>query len=150
MTDKTNTPNPRTLVILMVTWVAVVITVTLCAIIVGAFAALSTVTTPADEPARRQTELLLQAVQDYSGTPIPDDLPVYRIVAEQCWEFLQEAITRNEYLYQVVVAGIFGEGGTPTGHGATEVVIHVDFPDGTQAELYYYNSTLENCQEIAE
>ena len=91
--------------------------------------------------------MLLQSIQNGRGTSVPEGLPV---IQEHCWAFLDESLTRNGDQYQVMVAGVFGDGGTPTGHGATEVVIHVDFPDGTRAELYYYNAYLENCQEITD
>jgi hypothetical protein len=49
--------------------------------------------------------------------------------------------------YKLVVAGVWGDEGTPTGLGADEVMIEVIFADGTRAELQYYNNTLVVCRE---
>jgi hypothetical protein len=95
------------------------------------------------------TKLLLPAIEAHPGQPMPDDLPLdLRSGARQCWNFLQKVLARNANQYSVKVSGVFGEYGTPTGHGANEVMVHVLFPDKTRAEMYYYNDSLEVCREL--
>jgi hypothetical protein len=98
-----------------------------------------------------QTELILDAFAAHGDMLVLSDLPLdVRYGVEQCQAFLQAAMRENQNQYKLVVAGVFGDQGTPVagGTGTTEVVITSVFPDGTRAEMHYYGHHLDVCQEI--
>ena len=100
------------------------------------------------ESALDSTALVLEAVRENQGQPVPTDLPFdVRSGVNQCWTFLQEAMAKNNNRYELVVVSVWGDYGTPTSHNADEVLIEVVFPDGTRAEMQYYNNTLEVCRD---
>ena len=98
-----------------------------------------------------QTELILEAFAAHGDKLVLSDPPLdVRYGVEQCQALLQTAMRQNQNQFELVVAGIFGDYGTPvvSGTGTTEIVITIVFPDGTHAEMYYYGHHLDVCQEI--
>jgi hypothetical protein len=94
-----------------------------------------------------RTQSLLDAARTHQGEPIPEDLPSDLVYgAEQCWEFLQTNLEESDDQYEITVT-LYGEGGTATGHGAREAVVIVEFANGAQALLQYYNYHLDVCRE---
>jgi hypothetical protein len=109
---------------------------------------ITTTSHPAD-PAIDRTELILEAVKDHPDEPPPDDLPSdMQFGAEQCWDMLQDAMAASHNQYTLEVVGVYGDYGTPTGHGATEIVVLVTFTDELQITMQYYNYTLEMCRQV--
>lgn len=97
------------------------------------------------ERALQETEFVLKEFIENSTVASPTNLTS---MIEQCGEFLRKAMVSNNKQYTLRVAGVFGAYGTPTGHGATEIIVDVIFPDGVQAQIYYYNYTLESCTSV--
>ncbi len=100
------------------------------------------------EYALNHAESLLERLSTGHGEQTQINLPYWEYV-EDC---LGEAMTRNDNQYTLIVAGVFGEYGTPMagGTGATVVVIDVVFPDGTRVALQYYANILEHCFNVAD
>jgi hypothetical protein len=105
---------------------------------------------PPEQSDLQQTELILEELELHPGDSMPDDFPLDLKLAEQCWGFLQDTMARNDNQYTLVIVGVYGDYGTPTSHGANEVVINIVFSDGTRVEMYYYNHTLELCRGLTD
>jgi hypothetical protein len=102
---------------------------------------------PSDYP-MQQASTLMQAIALHTTGPMPTSLPINGYLSQGCWDILQTAMAKNNHQYTLVVAGIYGDGGTlvPGGTGSDVVLIDVAFPDGTSVELNFYASTLNMCQ----
>ncbi len=139
--------------LLLLAAIAVVLVIAaVCGGIYGLFEDWSTYVSNYDERALNHAESFLEELSTYHGEQTQIDLTPYWGLMENCLSFLQEAMTRNDNQYTLIVAGVFGDYGTPkrAGTGATEVVIEVVFPDGTRVALQYYASTLEHCFNVAD
>jgi hypothetical protein len=102
----------------------------------------------ASDRAIEQTQLILEEFDTRGGEAALDNLPLdAQYGVKQCRSLLRTAMINSNNQYKLVVAGVWGDEGTPTGLGADEVMIEVIFADGTRAELQYYNNTLVVCRE---
>jgi hypothetical protein len=109
-----------------------------------------------EERAILETQEILDSIEDHRCDPtvypkatVPQAtvLPGLDRGPCSCMEVLSAAMARNDNQYELHVIGIAGEWGTPTGHGATEALVEVKFPDGTRVTMQYYNWTFEWCPE---
>jgi hypothetical protein len=104
--------------------------------------------TPPETYPLQQVEALMKVVESHLGGSMPTEFPAQLSHSEQCWNSLQSAMTRNENHYEIVVAGVWGDYGTPAGGTGTDtVVIDVQFPDKTRISMDFYAATLDDCRE---
>jgi hypothetical protein len=107
---------------------------------------------PAEYPTTLTQSVLKAAATQQNILP-PTDLPAdVKGVEGQCWVFLKAALAKNQNQYQLETR-IYGDHGTPSPvsvTGADDVMIDVIFPDGTKAELYFYNAFLSSCRQLTD
>jgi hypothetical protein len=109
-----------------------------------------------DDDAIRATALqeanqLLMAVRTHASQPIPDDLPGYLLVNDECWAFLQEAMHHNANTYTLAIADYYNSRHDPKAvHDLVEVWIHIQFPDGRVGKLLASQGGLTGCQAIGQ
>ncbi len=100
---------------------------------------------PRDYPLQT-AESMLQAIALQTFEP-----ESWQMAEKVCQESLQPLMTRNKNQYTLVVAGVFGDHGTPiAGTGTDAVLLHIIFPDHSRVELYFYGAILIDCKQIAD
>jgi hypothetical protein len=74
----------------------------------------------------------------------------WEVAEKECKDLLQSLMLQNNNQYTLTVYRIYGNYGTPifSNTGSDEVLLHVDFPDGSRVELYFYNAILSGCRKI--
>ncbi len=100
------------------------------------------------ESALNETRLLLSTVAQKPTGPMPDDLPGYLRVNDDCWIFLQQGMNKNANHYTLTVTKEYDSYNDPNSvHQLIEVWINIYFPDGQRAEMYYSQGSLTGCRE---
>jgi hypothetical protein len=99
--------------------------------------------------ALQQADQLLTVIRTHANQPLPDDLPGYLRVNDDCWAFLQEGMRHNTNTYTLAIADYFNSHHDPkTVHELVEVWIHIRFPDGRVGELLASQGGLTGCRAI--
>lgn len=130
----------RWIIALLVIAVAVCVMsgVVVCRVIVGA------VNYDAYEAAIQATERLLSYIREYPTDSLPlDELPSYLWVREDCWTLLQEAMIQNSGQYSLTAR----YNGIPY-RPVDDILVRVDFADGRQVEVLFYQGGLVGCSEV--
>jgi hypothetical protein len=110
--------------------------------------AFSTMSMPPGEVALDATRKLLSAVEKKSVGPMPNDLPGYLRVNDDCWEFLQKGMKNNANQYKLIVTSEYDSDNDPSAvHQSTEVWLNIEFPDGQIAQMYSRQGGLNFCHK---
>ena len=100
------------------------------------------------ESALNETRQLLTAVETNPVGSMPNDLPGYLRVNDDCWAFLQQSMIKNANQYKLMVTSEYDSDNDPQAvHEFIEVYLNIDFPDGKHAEMYYSQGGLSFCHE---
>lgn len=100
------------------------------------------------ESALKQTQQLLTEIQSRPGGSMPNELPGYLRVDEDCWNFLQSGMLSNTNQYKLTITRAYDSRYDPNSvHDLIEVYLDIDFPDGRKAEMYYSQGGLTGCRE---
>jgi hypothetical protein len=95
------------------------------------------------ESALNETRKLLSVVATKTVGPLPNDLPGYLRVNDDCWTFLQQSMNKNANQYKLTVTSEYDS----PGYQRIEVYLNIDFPDGNRAEMYYSQGGLSGCRK---
>ena len=103
-------------------------------------------TLPPEKSALLQTNQLLSAAADNPPGPMPDNLPGYLRVGDECWSLLQENMRKNANQYELAVTSVNDPAKEPySGYNHTEVWLDIIFPDGQTIRSLYFNGGLAYC-----
>jgi hypothetical protein len=100
----------------------------------------------AKEAAISDTEHILSSLHGNPNASPPT--PYVLWIDEKCWLFLQDAMKKNSGEYTANVTYYNLDDPNYKYRPVDEVTVGVSFPDGRQAEFYYYEGGLNGCREI--
>jgi hypothetical protein len=100
------------------------------------------------ESALNDTRELLSAIATKSVGPMPDDLPGYIRVNDDCWKFLQEGMKNNANQYKLTITSEYdSRNDSHAVHQLTEVWLNIEFPDGQIAQMFSMQGGLSFCHK---
>jgi hypothetical protein len=80
---------------------------------------------------------------------MPDDLPGYLRVNEDCWSLLQDSMIRNSNKYTIFVVYEYDSWNDPNPYairGRQEARLDINFPDDRRAEMFSEQGGLSYCR----
>lgn len=102
---------------------------------------------PGDSALQNTRELLSAAATKPLGR-LPDEIPGYLRVGEDCWEILQQGMRKNTNHFKLTITEIYDSRDDPHAvHDLTEVYLNIEFPDGHTVEMFGMNGGLNSCKE---
>lgn len=136
-------------------WVVAIGVAALASFSIVSWWSLRTVLVPTEtqtpkESALNQTEQLLTATKNNRATTLPkDEMPSYLWVSDSCWNALRSAMSQNLDQYKLSINSYYNSNESPTpARSAVEIFILVDFPNGQQVEVLYYQGGITGCSEV--